>query len=149
MIFFNTELIQPSRKIVLKVGSVYSKGICFFNKLVRSASLGLYFIMSLTLLLNWLFLLVDFWLACSLGKGETYAKWLWTIDGLKSPAKRWFFYSVALQLNLSSVSQKRFRRNAIPCAIPRRFIYNACETVSGISKNIYCNVIIFEFEFKV
>ena len=38
----NTELIQPCRKIVSKVGSVYSKGICLFNKLLRSANLGLY-----------------------------------------------------------------------------------------------------------
>ena len=44
----NTELIQPWGKIVFKVGSVYSKGICFFNKLLRPGSLGLYFIMSLT-----------------------------------------------------------------------------------------------------
>ena len=42
----NTEGIQPCRKIVFKVGSVYSKDICFFTKLLRSGSLGLYFVMS-------------------------------------------------------------------------------------------------------
>ena len=46
----NTELIQPCGKIVFQVGSMYSKGTCFFNKLLRSGSLGLYFIMSLTFL---------------------------------------------------------------------------------------------------
>ena len=50
LFLLNTELIQPCRKIVSKVGSVYSKGICFFNKLLRSGSLRLYFIMSLTVL---------------------------------------------------------------------------------------------------
>ena len=48
LFLLNTELIQPCGKIVFKVGSVYSKGICFFNKLLRSGSLGLYFIVSLT-----------------------------------------------------------------------------------------------------
>ena len=67
----NTELIQPCGKIVLKVGSVYRKRICFFNKLL---SLGLYFITSLTFLLTWLFRLVDFCLACCLDKGETCGK---------------------------------------------------------------------------
>ena len=35
----NPKLIQPSGKMVFKVGFVYSKGICFFNKLLRSRSL--------------------------------------------------------------------------------------------------------------
>ena len=78
----NIELLQPCRKIFFKVGSVYSEGICFFNKLLRSGSLGLYFIMSLALLLTWLFLLVYFWLACLVSKVETCPKWSWTIDTL-------------------------------------------------------------------
>ena len=35
----NTELVQPCGKKVFKVGSVYSKGMRFFNKLLRSGSL--------------------------------------------------------------------------------------------------------------
>ena len=38
----NTELIQPCRKILSKVVSVYSKGICFFNKLLTLGNLELY-----------------------------------------------------------------------------------------------------------
>ena len=75
----NTELIQPSGKIVFKVGSVYSKVICIFNKQVRSRSLGLFFIMSLTLWLTWFFLLVDTFLDCSLDKYKKSAKCLLAI----------------------------------------------------------------------
>ena len=82
LISFKDWINTPSLKMVFKLGYVYSKGICFFNRLLRSGSLGLYFIMSLTLLHTWLFLLVDFSLACSLDKDETCSKWLLTIDGL-------------------------------------------------------------------
>ena len=55
LFLLNTESIKPCGKIVFKVGSVYSKGICFFDKQLRSGSLGLFFIMSLTFLLTWFF----------------------------------------------------------------------------------------------
>ena len=78
----NTDVIQSCGKIVFKLGSMYSKDKCFLNKLLRSRSLGLYFIMSLTFLLAWLFWLVDFCLACCLDKVETCANCLWIIDDL-------------------------------------------------------------------
>ena len=78
----NIELTQPCEKIVFKVESMYSKGICFFNMLLGSGRLGLYLIMSLTFLFTWHFRLVDFCLACCLNKVETCPKCLLTIDGL-------------------------------------------------------------------
>ena len=82
----NTKLIQPFGEIVFKAASVYPKGICFFNKLSRLGSLGLYIIMSSTFLLTWIFWLVDICLACCLDKVETCAKCLLTINGLQSLA---------------------------------------------------------------
>ena len=75
----NTELIQPCEKIVFKVRSVYGKGICLFNKLLRSGSLGLCFNLSLKFLLTWLFGLVDFCLACCMDNAETWVKCLLTM----------------------------------------------------------------------
>ena len=111
----NNELIQPCRKIIFEVEFVYSKEICFYNKLLRSGSLGLYFIMDLTFLLTWFFWLVGFfWNMCKMfnyrwfivSSNKVFFILYWT--GIK------FFISIA---NASQMSKIRLRCNAIPRGI--------------------------------
>ena len=72
----NTELMQPCRKTVLEVGSVYSKAMCFFNRRLRPGRLGLSSIISSV---SWF--LPGFW-SFFLDKNERCAKCLLATDHL-------------------------------------------------------------------
>ena len=102
----NTELIQPFGEIAFEAASVYRKGKCFFNKLLRSGSLGLYFFMSSTFWLTWLFQLVDFCIACCLDKVETCANYKWFKVSSNKVILIFYWPGIKFLISITNASQR-------------------------------------------